>query len=151
MVDLDHRHMSPPFLRVVNRTPTPRGDEVIEWDLRITQPNVEQLPGDTLHSLEHFLHVELKELSPLITLARPLGCWTGLTVEAINIVAFNEMSELVAAALTAITTATDVPLANEVSCGAAWMHTLAGAQGVARMLLAARDGWSEPLQTPPSV
>ena len=44
--------------------------------------------------------------------------------------------------LTDITTATEVPAANEVQCGWGANHTLAGAQDAARTFLGAREEWS---------
>ena len=48
---------------------------------------------------------------------------------------------LVEDTLTDITTATEVPAANEVQCGWGANHTLEGAQDAARTFLGARDEW----------
>lgn len=49
---------------------------------------------------------------------------------------------LVEGTLTDITTATEVPAANETQCGWGANHSLEAAQEVARGFLAARDQWS---------
>jgi S-ribosylhomocysteine lyase len=144
--DLNHKDMCPPFLRVVDKYPTPLGDRVVEWDLRLSQPNNgEPVSPAVLHSLEHCLTVYLREADPHIFLARPFGCGTGLSIAAINLDDFDAMSDRLAGALQSILTATEVPLANEIQCGYAALHTLAGAQRHAKDLLERRDEWAHPL------
>jgi len=141
MADIDHRFMTPPSLRVSERRRTPSGDEVVQWDLRIAQPNVSHIAMPIIHSLEHFLGSYLRSNSDRITTVAPMGCQTGFYIGAIGISEFDEMAELLAGALEAVGTATEVPLANPVQCGWAENHTLDGAQRLAAWLLLRRDEW----------
>jgi S-ribosylhomocysteine lyase len=143
MPDLDHRFMVPPFLRISDRRKTPGGGEMILWDLRVSQPNIAHVPPRVLHSVEHFLLDYLKARSDAVICAAPMGCGTGFYIAAYGVADFDTMAALVEDTLTAITTATAVPHANEIRCGRADHHSLAGAQRVAALLLNRRNDWAD--------
>lgn len=140
MPDLDHRIMVAPFLRIVDQRQTPSGDPVAVWDFRVAQPNKEPEEMAVLHTLEHFLGVHLKATSASVIDVALMGCQTGFHITA-TITVFREMAAMLAAALHAVTTAREVPLANEIDCGRAANHSLMGAQALAETLLAARSDW----------
>jgi S-ribosylhomocysteine lyase len=143
MADLDHRFMRPPFLRVAQCVEH-NGVSIYQWDLRLAQPNVSHLELATVHSLEHFLGVSLRQLNPQIVTVAPMGCITGFYITAIDIGEFEEMAALVAAALRDIERAAAVPLADVVHCGWAQNHHLIGAKNVAAWLLDRVQDWGQP-------
>lgn len=142
-MDLDHRTMVPPFLRESHRLHVPDGPDVAVWDLRVGQPNVTRLPGPVVHSLEHALLVYLRAHDTIVS-AAPMGCGTGFYIITLGTLDFAALSGLVADALRALESASEVPHANTVQCGAAAYHSLTGAQEVARWLLSRRDEWADP-------
>ncbi|MGL5828159.1 MAG: S-ribosylhomocysteine lyase [Angustibacter sp.] len=141
MADLDHRLMRPPFLRVAQRI-VHENVSVYQWDLRIAQPNVTHLDLATVHSVEHFLGVGLRALTPSVITVAPMGCVTGFYITALNIGDFSAMSELVATVLREVEHADRVPLADVVQCGWAEYHSLSGAKNVAGWLLSRVADWS---------
>lgn len=143
-MDLDHRHMTPPFLRESHRLEVPGGPAVAVWDLRVGQPNVTRLPRNVLHSVEHALITFLRE-HPAIVHAAPMGCGTGFYIVTLATLDFPALAPLVADALRRLERATEVPAANTVQCGAAADHSLTGAQEVARWLLSRQDEWAQAL------
>jgi S-ribosylhomocysteine lyase len=144
MPDLDHTTMVPPFiLNTITRT-TESGDNVFMWQLRVSQPNVAQLPTDVTHSLEHFMLHHLLSTTDKILLVAPMGCRTGFYVVALGIDDFEVLADLIAGALETVATATKVPGADDVHCGWAEHHSLVGAQRAAAWLLSRRDDWSNP-------
>ena len=97
---------------------------------------------DTVHSLEHLFAEHSRNHSDRVLDFSPMGCQTGFYLMLEGRWSTEEVADLVAATLTDVLGATEVPAANEVQCGWGANHTLTGAQEAARTFLAARDGWS---------
>lgn len=135
MPDMDHRLMTPPFLRVVSAKTTPSGDSVYLWDLRIGQANVSYVAMPTLHSMEHFLGDHFRAEDCGVVNVGLMGCQTGLYITTLGIGTFAEMAAVLSQALAPIPQARSVPLANDRECGWADNHSLAGAQALAAWLL----------------
>ena len=49
--NLDHRIVVAPYVRVADRKVLPGGDVLIKYDVRFTQPNVDHLEMDAVHSI----------------------------------------------------------------------------------------------------
>lgn len=142
MADLDHRFVTPPYLRITERKKTRSDHEVYLWQLRISQPNVAQVSMPVVHSFEHFLGDTLCATREDIVNIAPMGCQTGFYIASL-IEDFNEMAELLAGVLESIGGATEVPLADTVHCGWAENHSLAGVQELAAWLLRRRPEWAD--------
>ncbi|MEW5352290.1 S-ribosylhomocysteine lyase [Streptomyces sp. 16-176A] len=142
-MDLDHRQMTPPFIRESHRASSPDGTDVVVWDLRVGQPNVTRLASPVLHSVEHALIAYLRRDSPAVIHAAPMGCGTGFYVMTFGGLDFDGIAALVAGALESLLQATAVPMADTTQCGAAEHHSLTGAQEVARWLLRHRADWAQ--------
>jgi S-ribosylhomocysteine lyase len=97
----------------------------------------------TVHSLEHLFAEHSRNHSDRVIDFSPMGCQTGFYLILEGRWESEDVQELVAETLTDITTATEVPAANEVQCGWGANHTLEGAQGAAREFLAHRAEWSQ--------
>ena len=139
---LDHRTVVAPYLRLADLKELPHGDVISKFDVRFTQPNAAHLEMDTVHSLEHLFAEHSRNHSDRVLDFSPMGCQTGFYLMLEGRWSTDEVAELVAATLTDVLGATEVPAANEVQCGWGANHTLTGAQEAARTFLAARDGWS---------
>jgi S-ribosylhomocysteine lyase len=141
MTDLDHRYMTPPFLRRVSTFSSPEGSTAV-WHLRIAQPNVSHIAMPTVHSMEHFLGDHMQASSPVIRLVAPMGCQTGYYIVAVGTADFDDMAALLEDALKATIASVEVPHANTRDCGWAEHHSLAGAHDLAAWLLSRRADWS---------
>lgn len=77
--DLDHTAVRAPYVRAAGRYQGERGDVVTKFDLRLVQPNVQEIPTAPLHTIEHLLAGYLRDALPGTTLvdASPMGCRTG--------------------------------------------------------------------------
>jgi len=77
--DLDHTAVRAPYVRAAGRYLGERGDVVSKFDLRLVQPNVQEIPTAPLHTIEHLLAGYLRDALPGVTLvdASPMGCRTG--------------------------------------------------------------------------
>jgi S-ribosylhomocysteine lyase len=143
-MDLDHRTVQAPYLRLTETYPGPQGDVLALWHLRIEQPNTDSIRLDTMHSLEHGLIYGLRLVDPRVRLAAPMGCRTGLYIIALNVLDYDEMESAVVDALTALLERDTVPWADEAHCGMYVEHDLKGAQELATALLERRDEWATP-------
>ncbi|UZN05287.1 S-ribosylhomocysteine lyase [Cellulomonas sp. S1-8] len=140
--NLDHRTVVAPYIRLADLKELPHGDVISKFDVRFTQPNVGHLEMDAVHSLEHLFAEHSRNHSGRVLDFSPMGCQTGFYLMLEGRWELEDVAELVAATLTDVVGADEVPAANEVQCGWGANHTLTGAQEVARTFLAARDEWS---------
>ena len=140
--NLDHRTVVAPYIRVADRKVLPAGDVLTKFDVRFTQPNTGHLEMPVVHSLEHLFAEHSRNHSGAVVDFSPMGCQTGFYLILAGEWTQEAVEELVAATLTDVLGATEVPAANEVQCGWGANHTLAGAQEAVRTFLDARSGWA---------
>ena len=141
--NLDHRTVAAPYVRLADIKQLPAGDVIQKYDVRFTQPNVAHLEMPTVHSLEHLFAEHSRNHSDRVIDFSPMGCQTGFYLILQGEWAYDDVLGLVQDTLTDITTATEVPAANEVQCGWGANHTLSGAQEAAATFLDARAEWSQ--------
>jgi len=77
--DLDHTAVRAPYVRLAGRYLGERGDVVTKFDLRLVQPNVQEIPTAPLHTIEHLLAGYLRDHlgGAQLVDASPMGCRTG--------------------------------------------------------------------------
>lgn len=144
--NLDHRTVAAPYVRVADTKTLPGGDVLTKYDVRFTQPNQAHLEMPAVHSLEHSMAELIRNHADNIIDVGPMGCQTGFYVQVFNQDGqggFEGFLATLEKTLQDLLGATAVPAANEIQCGWAASHSLAGAQAAARDFLAARDGWAE--------
>ncbi|MFC4242030.1 S-ribosylhomocysteine lyase [Gryllotalpicola reticulitermitis] len=141
--NLDHRTVKAPYVRLADRKVLPKGDVIVKYDVRFTQPNTGHLEMPTVHSVEHLFAEKSRNHSSAVIDFSPMGCQTGFYLILQGEPAYDEVLDLIESTLTDITTATEVPAANEVQCGWGANHSLEGAQAAAREFLAKREEWSQ--------
>lgn len=138
--NLDHRVVAAPYVRVADQKVLPGGDTLIKYDVRFTQPNVEHMEMDVIHSLEHLTAELMRNHTDRLIDYSPMGCQTGFYALTLD-VQQEEFVALLEQTLQDILTAHEVPAANEVQCGWGANHTLDGAQRAARKFLEKRPEW----------
>lgn len=141
--NLDHRTVVAPYIRLADKKVLPAGDVISKFDVRFAQPNRAHLEMPVVHSLEHMFAEHSRNHSDRVIDFSPMGCQTGFYLILQGEWTQEEVEELVASTLQDITTATEVPAANEVQCGWGANHTLTGAQEAATTFLAHRGEWSQ--------
>ncbi|WP_010534295.1 S-ribosylhomocysteine lyase [Brachybacterium squillarum] len=141
--NLDHRTVAAPYLRIADRKQLPAGDVLTKFDVRFSQPNVEHLGSETVHSLEHMMAEHMRNHSTQVIDVSPMGCRTGFYVLLEGEHDVEGFAPVLEATLTDLLTATEVPAANEVQCGWGAHHTLEGAQAAARTFLDRRAEWAQ--------
>ena len=117
-VNLDHRAVKAPYLRLASRKTGTKGDVVSKFDIRVTQPNVEFMETGAIHALEHIAAETLRDVMDGVIDFSPMGCRTGFYLTL-----WGEICEetVASAMLTVFQKVVDwkgeVPAANEIQCG----------------------------------
>ena len=143
-VELDHRLLKAPHVKLRSINVGPKGDIVYCVDLRISQPNVDILSQTEMHSFEHFLLAGFQKYLPENFISVGLmGCQTGFYLVFLNEGHAEKICQVLENILVDILNATNVPYANIEQCGNYQNHSLELAQKLARRLLEARDRWSQ--------
>lgn len=74
---LDHKKVQAPYVRLAGVKPTPKGDVIEKYDLRLAQPNQEALSTGAIHTLEHLLATYIRSHLEGVVDLSPMGCRTG--------------------------------------------------------------------------
>lgn len=137
---LDHRLVKAPYLRYAGIIDIDDKNKVYKYDLRILQPNAGMLPTKIVHTLEHLLAVTTRRYINDIVDISPMGCFTGFYIVTIN-QPYEKLIVSLEKAFKDILDFEEIPFANEIQCGAATNHDLAGAKKYAQAMLNERDNW----------
>jgi S-ribosylhomocysteine lyase len=143
-VELDHRRLKAPHVKLRSISVGPKGDSVYCIDLRVSRPNVEYMTQTELHSMEHFLLAGFQKYLPenFISVG-PMGCRTGFYLVLFNEGRADRICTMYENILRDVLTAKEVPYANLEQCGNYKNHSLKLVQKLARRLLAAKDRWRQ--------
>lgn len=129
--NLDHTKVVAPYIRCAGVKTGPVGDIVSKYDVRFTQPNVEYLPMEAMHTLEHLVAEYIRdELSGVIDFS-PMGCQTGFYLTVFGKFSEKEITDHLVSVLTKVSQWDDaeaVPGVDPVMCGNWKGHSLAEAK-----------------------
>ncbi len=139
--NLDHRTVAAPYIRIADRKPLPGGDVLTKFDIRFTQPNIDHLDSEAVHSLEHMMAEHMRNHTEQLIDLSPMGCRTGFYALMLGDLTAADLAPVLEATLRDILAATEVPAANEVQCGWGAHHTLEGAKAAAKAFLDRRGDW----------
>ncbi|MEZ3157082.1 S-ribosylhomocysteine lyase [Microbacterium sp. BWR-S6Y] len=135
---LDHTAVLAPYVRLIGTESGPRGDVISNFDLRLVQPNEQEIPTGGLHTIEHLLASLVRDrIDGLIDIS-PFGCRTGF-----HVIMWGEpdVEALVAAisdslrAIAEDVTWDDVPGTDAFSCGNYRDHSLHSAREWSKAVL----------------
>lgn len=115
---------------------TPSGDAITTLDIRVKEPNVDAMPPEAAHTIEHIGATFLRNNYGGIVYFGPMGCMTGFYL-ILN--GFFKSEEVVGTVRELFGTVRDwqepIPGATERECGNAKFHDLQGARRIAREYL----------------
>ena len=77
---LDHTAVLAPYVRLIGTESGPRGDVISNFDLRLVQPNEQEIPTGGLHTIEHLLASLVRDRIDGLIDITPFGCRTGFHV-----------------------------------------------------------------------
>jgi len=140
---VDHTKMTAPAVRVAKTMQSKNNDTVTVFDLRFTQPNVEEsLSSEGIHTLEHlfagFMRDHLNSEDVEIIDLSPMGCRTGFYMSL-----FGEPTESTVAKaweesmsdVLNVKAQNEIPELNLYQCGTYKMHSLDDAKEIAKAVL----------------
>ena len=136
---LDHDAVKAPYVRVIGTTTGPKGDVITNYDVRLAQPNVQEIPTGAMHTLEHLLALYLRPQLPGYIDCSPYGCRTGFHLLVWGQPDVTGTAAALKKALEQIldTSWDQVPGTARKECGNYKDHSLHGAREWAREILAA--------------
>lgn len=135
---LDHTAVLAPYVRLIGTESGPRGDVISNFDLRLVQPNEQEIPTGGLHTIEHLLASLVRDRVDGLIDISPFGCRTGF-----HVIMWGEpdVEALVAAisdslrAIAEDVTWDDVPGTDAFSCGNYRDHSLHSAREWSKAVL----------------
>jgi S-ribosylhomocysteine lyase len=134
---LDHTKVIAPYVRVAGKEKQ-ENVKITKYDLRLVQPNLEEIPTGALHTLEHLIAVKLRdELEGIIDIS-PMGCRTGFYLIMWGEYDTETVRDALVNVLKYVVTAkeADVTAVSAKECGNYRDHSLFGAQEYAKQILA---------------
>lgn len=134
---LDHTKVKAPYVRLISKEVGPKGDVVTNFDIRLCQPNQQEIPTGTMHTLEHLFAMYLRPRIEGYLDCSPFGCRTGFHLLAWNEHTSQEVAIALKEALELIleTKWEDIPGTKEKECGNYKDHSLFGAKELAKSIL----------------
>ena len=128
---LDHTIVKAPYIRLIGTESGPKGDVISNFDVRLVQPNEQEIPTGGLHTIEHTMAGLLRtRLDGLIDFS-PFGCRTGFHMIVWGEPAVEDVAVAVRDSLRDIAERIsweDVPGTEAVSCGNYRDHSLHSAK-----------------------
>ena len=81
---LDHTKVKAPYVRLISEEKGPNGDIVSNFDVRLCQPNRQEIPTGVMHTLEHLFALYLRPRITGYLDCSPFGCRTGFHLLAMG-------------------------------------------------------------------
>ncbi len=112
-----------------------QGVRVSKFDLRLLQPNMEEMPTGAIHTMEHFIAGFMREKLDGVIDISPMGCRTGFYMIIWGDVEVKAVIEALNYSLEKVLEQEEVPAANEYQCGNYRDHSLFSAKEYAKHVL----------------
>ncbi|WEV60858.1 S-ribosylhomocysteine lyase [Streptococcaceae bacterium ESL0729] len=135
---LDHTKVLAPYVRLIASEEGPHGDVITNFDVRLVQPNVQEIPTGGLHTIEHLLASLIRDRIDGMIDCSPFGCRTGFHMIMWGEPTSEDIARVIKSSLEEIAdgiTWEDVPGTTIESCGNYRDHSLWSAKEWAREIL----------------
>ena len=124
---LDHTKVLAPYVRLIGAETGPKGDIITNFDVRLVQPNEQEIPTAGLHTIEHLMASLIRDRIDGMIDFSPFGCRTGFHMIMWGEHSSEEIAKVIKASLEAIVNTiewSDVPGTTIESCGNYRDHSL---------------------------
>ena len=131
--ELDHTIVKAPYVRHAGVQKVGSDGVVNKYDIRFCQPNKDHLEPPVIHTLEHFLALNIRRFAEdydhfeVIDLS-PMGCQTGFYLIVSGEPTIDELLDVLEKTMNYSLDFEEVPAATEKQCGQAKLHSLEGAK-----------------------
>jgi S-ribosylhomocysteine lyase len=135
---LNHDLVKAPYVRLISTSYGPKGDAISNYDVRLAQPNQQEIPTGAMHTLEHLLALYLRPQLEGYIDCSPYGCRTGFHLLCWGEGDSEKAAKALKKALEQIleTSWEQVPGTKREECGNYKDHSLFAAQEWAKEILA---------------
>ncbi|MFB2555308.1 S-ribosylhomocysteine lyase [Herbiconiux liangxiaofengii] len=135
---LDHTAVIAPYVRRIGVEHGPGGGTITNFDVRLTQPNVQDIPTAGIHTIEHMLAGLMRDRIDGMIDISPFGCRTGF-----HLLMWGEpeVADVVAALTSSLrfiadeATEADIPGVSALECGNYRDHSLHTAREWSKVVL----------------
>ena len=131
---LDHTLVKAPFVRRAGIEER-NGVRISKFDLRLLQPNQEEMPTGAVHTMEHFIAGFMRDKLDGVIDISPMGCRTGFYMVTWGEPGIKDVIGALTYSLEKIIEQEEVPAANELQCGNYKDHSLFQAKEYAKHVL----------------
>lgn len=131
---LDHTLVKAPFVRRAG-VEERNGVRISKFDLRLLQPNQEEMPTGAIHTMEHFIAGFMRDKLDGVIDISPMGCRTGFYMVTWGEPAIKDVIQALTYSLEKVLEQEEVPAANELQCGNYRDHSLFSAKEYAEHVL----------------
>ncbi|THG33537.1 S-ribosylhomocysteine lyase [Naasia lichenicola] len=135
---LDHTAVLAPYVRQIGVEHGPGGGTITNFDVRLVQPNVQEIPTGGLHTLEHMLAGLLRDRIDGVIDISPFGCRTGFHLLMWGEPEIADVVAALAGSLSFIAeeaAESDIPGVSALECGNYRDHSLHSAREWAAVVL----------------
>ncbi|OFI48367.1 S-ribosylhomocysteine lyase [Floricoccus tropicus] len=135
---LDHTKVLAPYVRLISTETGPKGDIITNFDIRLVQPNEQEIPTAGIHTIEHLLASLIRDRMDGLIDCSPFGCRTGFHLIAWGDKTSKEIASVIKSSLEEIANITkweDVPGTTIESCGNYRDHSLWTAKEWSKLIL----------------
>ncbi|OFI46495.1 S-ribosylhomocysteine lyase [Floricoccus penangensis] len=135
---LDHTKVLAPYVRLISTETGPKGDIITNFDIRLVQPNEQEIPTAGIHTIEHLLASLIRDRMDGLIDCSPFGCRTGFHLIAWGDKTSEEIASVIKSSLEEIANVTkweDVPGTTIESCGNYRDHSLWTAKEWSKLIL----------------
>lgn len=134
--NVDHTKVNAPYVRIASKKVGKKGDTVVKYDIRLCQPNFENMEDGEIHTLEHLMSEILHSSFENVIDISPMGCKTGFYLTMFDGVTEETMAQVMVQVMQKIVTwQGDIPGATITSCGNYKLHDLTNAKKRAMMFI----------------
>lgn len=124
---LDHTKVLAPYVRLIGAETGPKGDVITNFDVRLVQPNEQEIPTAGLHTIEHLMASLIRDRIDGMIDFSPFGCRTGFHMIMWGEHSSEDIAKVIKSSLEAIVNViewADVPGTTIESCGNYRDHSL---------------------------
>ena len=135
---LDHSKVIAPYVRLIDVQTGEKGDQISNFDIRLTQPNQQEISTAGMHTLEHLLAMELRPKIKGYIDCSPFGCRTGFHLLVWGTPSAHEVAVALKESLEDIVQNIeweDIPGIEEKECGNYKDHSLFTAKEISKQVL----------------
>lgn len=135
---LDHTKVLAPYVRLIGVEHGPKGDAISNYDIRLVQPNMGEIPTAGLHTIEHTIAGLIRTRFDGLIDISPFGCRTGFHLIAWGEPTPAEVAHAIKSSLEDLAWRiewADVPGTTAESCGNYRDHSLHSAKEWSKAVL----------------